>query len=73
MNRCAAIFAVILPVALGLGLIYLCAVGRMEPGMAFSVIVAIAVVVPFAALAARRARDEALYRPPSELLSSDTR
>ena len=59
MNRLAAIFAVILPVALGFGLIYLCAVGRMEPMAAVSVIATIALVVPLVARAARRARDEA--------------
>lgn len=73
MSRLAAISAAILPVALGLGLIYLCAVGRMEPMAAFSVIVAIALVVPLAAVAARRAREESLYRSPPSLLSSDTR
>jgi len=62
MNRLAAIFAVILPVSLGFGLIYLCAMGRMEAMAAVSVILAIAVVVPLAASLARNARDQALYR-----------
>ena len=70
MSRLAGIFAVILPVALGLGLIYLCAMGRMDPVAAFSVIAAIAIAVPLAASAARKAREEALYRSPF-WLSSD--
>jgi hypothetical protein len=70
MKRLAELFAVILPVCLGLGLIYLCAMGRMEPMAALSVILAIALIVPLAASLARKARDEALYRSP---LSSETR
>ena len=62
MKRGAEIFAIILPVCLGLGLIYLCTTGRMEPAAALSVILGIALVVPLAASVARKARDEALYR-----------
>jgi len=54
--------AVILPVSLGLGLIYLSATGRMEPIAALSVIALIAVIVPLAASLARHAREETLYR-----------
>jgi hypothetical protein len=67
MKRLAELFAVILPVCLGLGLIYLCAMGRMEPMAALSVILAIALIVPLAASLARQARDEALYRSDDRL------
>ena len=72
MNRTARPFAaVILPVSLGLGLIYLSATGRMEPMAALSVVAAIAVIVPLAASLARRAREETLYRSyePAEQLA----
>jgi len=63
VKQVARLFAaVILPVSLGLGLIYLSATGRMEPMAALSVIAAIALIVPLAASLARRASEEALYR-----------
>ena len=57
-----SIFAVILPVSLGLGLIYLSASGRMEPMAALMVILGIAVLVPLAVTAAKIAREDRLVR-----------
>jgi hypothetical protein len=58
----ASISAVILPVSLGLGLIYLSATGQMEPMAALMVIVGIALLLPLAAMAARIAREDRLVR-----------
>ena len=57
-----SIFAVILPVSLGLGLIYLSATGRIEPMAALMVILGIAALVPLAVIAAKNAREERLVR-----------
>lgn len=53
-----AAFAVILPVSLGLGLIYLATTGAIEPLAAILSIVAIAVIIPVAAALAPMIHDE---------------
>ena len=53
-----SVFAVILPVSLGLGLIYLSATGRMEPMVALLVAVSIALLVPLAVVAAIASADD---------------
>ena len=40
-----AAFAVILPVALGLGLVYLASVGRIDPGVAVLIAIVVAAVL----------------------------
>ncbi len=48
-----SVFAVILPVSLGLGLIYLSPTGRIEPLSALLAIASIALIVPLAIAGAR--------------------
>ena len=53
MSRLYSVFAIVLPVSLGLGLIYLCVMGRIEPLSALLAIAAVALAVPLAMTGAR--------------------
>ena len=62
MTRINSLCAVVLPLSLGLGLIYLSVMGRMEPLAAVLVILGIAVLLPLAASVATVTREERLDR-----------
>jgi hypothetical protein len=61
VSRIYSAFAAILPVSLGLGLIYLCTMDQMQPLAALTVILGMAVSLPLVAYMAKLARDELTY------------
>ena len=72
MNRLYASLAVLLPITLGFGLIYLSVMGRIEPLAAILTMLCLAVVLPLAAYVASLAREAERERDyPTRQLAGD--